>query len=377
MALGPFPTEASTPLFYGSDDAGSGTFSVRWTGLTCNFPQKVSAEYADAPGSAARSEDYLIPPEQRTPDMCQTSTPSCFREANISFAVTDDLGTEAGSEHFTINLSNPQGGSLDPPSSAPFVLVDADGPTRAGFDELEYSGSESTQLLAVAVWRAGAVAAESQVPYEVRPGTGAPVSDGDYLVTSANPLVFAAGERVKLITITLVNDKEPEPTESLELALGAPTGAALDTAAMTKTVSIDDNEESASPSSRLHHPRNGRTYSAAAYQLREIHVFTEDAGGSGVVRAELALRRALRGGRCEWYTGKRFRRGRCESERWLSMQSSSPDLFYRRIGELEPSVGGRISSYTAYARAVDGAGNVERELTRGRNENTFEVKPAR
>ena len=244
------------------------------------------------------------------------------------------------------------------------------------FDRLGYPGTESASTVGVAVWRAGPVTTPAEVPYELRPGPGDAASEADYAVSSPNPLVFAAGDRVEVITLSIVNDGIPESAEALEIALGEATSAEV-AEPSTKVVSIADNEESAAPSSRLHHPRNGRTYSAVAYQLREIHVFTQDAGGSGVVRADLALRRTLQGGRCQWYTGKRFRGGGCGSERWMSMQSSGPDLFYRHLGELQPSIGTRISSYTAYSRAMDGAGNVERDLTRGRNQNTFEVKPRR
>jgi hypothetical protein len=39
-----------------------------------------------------------------------------------------------------------------------------------------------------------------------------------------------------------------------------------------------------------------------------------------------------------------------------------------------PESVGAIASYRAYARAFDGAGNVERRFQRGRNANTFEVR---
>lgn len=378
MALGPFPEETSAPLFYGSDTSASGEFNVRWTGLSCGRDLRVDAEYADESGTATSPGDYVVPEGQRTPQVCESSTnsPGCPQEAEITFPVTNDLAPEQVTESFTIVLSNPMGGSLDPPSSAPFVLVDGDGATRVAFDELAYPGSESASTLAVAVWRAGPATAETQVPYEVRPATEEPATGADYAVTSSNPLVFAAGDRVEIITLAIVNDTIPEPTEGLELALGTPTGATPATPS-TKVLTITDNEESAKPESRLHHPRNGRTYAVGDYKLREIHVFTKDTGGSGVVRAELALRRTMRGGGCVWYTGKRFRRGRCGEERWLSMRSYGPGLFARRVSELEPSVGTWIASYTAYSRAVDGAGNVEGNLDRGRNANTFEVRAQR
>jgi hypothetical protein len=37
----------------------------------------------------------------------------------------------------------------------------------------------------------------------------------------------------------------------------------------------------------------------------------------------------------------------------------------------------RIKDYTAFSRAIDGAGNVEKEFNERRNANTFEVKRRR
>jgi hypothetical protein len=40
-------------------------------------------------------------------------------------------------------------------------------------------------------------------------------------------------------------------------------------------------------------------------------------------------------------------------------------------------VGTRIKDYTAFSRAIDGAGNVEKDFAEKRNANTFEVKRRR
>ena len=129
MALGPFPAEAptSTPLFFAADDAGSGTFSVRWTGLSCGRDLRVDAEYGDEPGTATSPDDYLMPDGQRTPQVCESSnnSPGCPQQAAVSFPLPSDLAPEQVTEDFAIVLSNPMGGSLDPPSTAAFVLVDA------------------------------------------------------------------------------------------------------------------------------------------------------------------------------------------------------------------------------------------------------------
>lgn len=378
MALGPFPDDAltTTPLFYASDDAGSGTFSVRWTGFSCGRDLRVDAEYSDTPGSATEPADYLVPQGQRTPQVCESSaiSPGCPSEATVSFPVTGDALVEQVTEELTIVLSNPGGGSLDLPSSAPFVLVDANGPARVAFDELPYSGSESYETLAVAVWRGGPTVGTTEVPYTTAPGANAPATaDADYSVTSPNPLVFGPGDRVELITLKVTNDELTEGDETVDLVLQTPNGALLDTPG-TKTVTIKDNEESIPPQSRFHHPRQGLRYRPDDFRIREIHVFTSDQGGSDVVSADIALRRNNENGRCAWWTGRKFKRGPCSDERWIPLHRYEPDFFYQRFDALRPSAGTSIEDYTAYARARDGAGNVEKILQRGRNANTFEIK---
>jgi hypothetical protein len=90
---------------------------------------------------------------------------------------------------------------------------------------------------------------------------------------------------------------------------------------------------------------------------------------------ELALRRKMMKGKCGWWNGKRFRRGDCSKPLWRTMKAYEPGKFYYyRIKALAPSVGTRIMNYTGYARAIDGAGNVESLLQPKRNRNTFEIR---
>jgi hypothetical protein len=104
-----------------------------------------------------------------------------------------------------------------------------------------------------------------------------------------------------------------------------------------------------------------------------VHIFTEDTGGAGVVASEFALRRNMKKGDCAWWSGRKFKKGGCDKERWLKTGQYEPDFFYIRVKELDPSVG-PIDTYTAYSRAIDGAKNLETSFEVGRNENTFEVK---
>jgi hypothetical protein len=242
-----------------------------------------------------------------------------------------------------------------------------------------YSRSETHATMTIPVWRAGPLAASTTVPYAVGPGPGTPATQGeDYTVISPNPLSFASGDLVEVITLSIVNDKLSEPEETAELTLQSPVGADLATPS-TKVVTIQDNEENVAPTSRFHHPRHRWRYKKSDYRIREFHVFAHDEeGGSGVVAAELALRRNLENGKCAWKAKKGWQKKDCQNRTWLPTKySPAGDLFYYRMKQLKSSVNTKIKSYTAFSRAIDGAGNVEKDFVKKRNDNTFEIKRTR
>src|SRR5919106_1035653 len=236
MSLGPFPADATPPVFYGADDQSSGSFKVRFTGLACGQAVAVSAEYSDSAGSAVEGVDYSMPPG-RTPNVCETG---CPKEQTVPFTILGD-GVEPVAESFTVGLSNPLGGSLDPPSNASFVVVDGDGSSRVGFDDLPYFQSESY-------------------------GT----------------LVVPGGDRVELIFLSVVNDKLSEGDETVQIDLQGASPS-------SKVVTIRDNEENVPPTSRIHHPRHKWRYRKGDYRIREVHVFSHDnPQGSGVTGTQVA-----------------------------------------------------------------------------------------
>jgi Calx-beta domain-containing protein len=368
MSLGPFSADATPPVFYGADAQSSGSFKVRFTGLACGQAVAVSAEYSDSAGSAVEGVDYSMP-SGRTPNVCETG---CPKEQTVPFTILGD-GVEPVAESFTITLGNPLGGSLDPPSNAPFVLVDGDGPNRVGFDDLPYFQSESYDTLVVPVWLAGP-ATGATVSYTVGagPGAGATPND-DFAVVSPNPLVFAGGDRVELITLSVVNDQLSEGEETVQIDL---QGAASPS---SKVVTIQDNEENVPPTSRIHHPRHKWRYRKGDYRIREVHVFSHDnPQGSGVTGTQFALRRNLENGDCVWLTKGGWQKKDCQNREWLDAAYDETGQLWRvRLKQLKSSVGTRIRNYTAYSRAIDGAGNVERTFKEKRNANTFEVKRSR
>jgi hypothetical protein len=175
-----------------------------------------------------------------------------------------------------------------------------------------------------------------------------------------------------MIPITLLNDSEIEGPENLTITLTSADGGTIEGGSKV-TFTLLDNEESNAPESKFHHPRNHWKYKPSDYRIREIHVFTQDNGGSGVVAANMGLRKNLATGGCQWWSGKKWKTRSCKKELWLKMGMYETDFFYIRMPELAPSYGA-IETYTAFSRAIDGAGNKEHRFEKGRNANTFDVK---
>jgi hypothetical protein len=371
-SLGGFPGEAVSRAFYYSTeppvDSTDAPFTIRMFGDDCSFPT-IRVDYSTGGGTALAGVDYAVTngTAEHVLQIHEEATQT------VSVPVHSDDAVEAVVEWTDIVLSNPSGARLTDPSTAPLFIIDTNGLTRVAFDGGAYSQSESVPGVRIPVFRAGPASESSSPSYSINPSGTSPATAGaDYTATSPGTVSFAPGERVKTIDFSVVNDDVAEPSETFTISLTGPEVVAPS----TTTFTILDNEESVAPRSKFHHPRHRWRYPYNDYRVREIHVFPNDEqGGSGVVQVELALRRKMMKGKCGWWNGKRFRRGDCSKPLWRTMKAYEPGKFYYyRIKALAPSVGTRIMNYTGFARAMDGAGNMESLLQPKRNRNTFEIK---
>lgn len=359
----------SAPLYWAAEDAGQKAFTVQMLDTSCDG-STVTVTYAVRDGSATTPFDYTFADSGQVSFVNQVGHPT-KAERNVS--ITDDPAPlDAAIEVATVVLTGMSGGTLVPPTSAPLIIVDDDGPAaRFSLFELPYEENETsgatTPAGGVPVFRAGDAAGAASISYTLSGGTATP--GADYQAETTGTLTFAAGDRVEVIPVQVVDDAAKETSETLNVAIDG-TGVEDPRSA---TFTITDNEESLAPSSTLHHPRQNWKYRASDYRLREIHIFTNDEGGAGVVESEFALRRNMSNKTCAWWTGKKFKKGKCSRQRWLNTDEYEPDFYFIRLNELSPSVGA-IKNYTAYSRAMDGAHNLETILEVGRNENTFEVE---
>ncbi len=360
------PEEASPshPFYLSAEDEGRGRFEVLGGAHVCN--ETASVRYATAGETATSGVDF-----NRRSGVADFTIVHLADPWVVRVPVHADGLAEAPLEWFRVSLSHPRNGSLRAPSSAPFYIVDVDGADRATLDGEPYDVEEFDGVVEIAVFRAGPAEETLSVPFTVSPSGQVPATPGeDYTVETVGPIAFGPGERLRFIRIALSADGVAESDETFVVSL---PDASPDAFAET-TVTIGGEIDVSPPRSRFHHPREGWSYDDEDYRIREIHVFTNDVGDSGVERMTLALRRNATGGGCAWWNGTRFAAGDCSEPRWLRMRAYEAGWFYYyRIDPLPPSAGSTIRNYTAFAQGVDTAGNVEEDFIDGRNRNTFEV----
>jgi hypothetical protein len=370
VSLGGFHPEAVSRGFYlvqePSSSPATTSFAIGAGGHSCG--EDVAVSYAASGGTATSGTDYELFPGTAQMNVPPHGSGGTQVEVTIN---PDTAEEQPVIEWAQIVLSNPQNAALFEPSSAPLFIIDDDGPARVGFEGDSYSQSETLTAVRIPVFRAGDVSGSTSVSYSVSPAPTNPATPGaDYHAAPQGTLNFAPTDRVEGIDLTIVNDQVSEASEGVVISL---TGDSVVAGNMTLT--ILDNEENVLPTSRFHHPRNKWRYNKADYRIREFHIFATDEGGSGVVAAEMALRRNLVNGKCAWKVKKGWQKKDCDNRTWLPTKYDDVgELFYYRVNQLKSSVGTKIKDYTAFARAIDGAGNVEKEFTKKRNMNTFEIR---
>jgi Calx-beta domain len=373
--LDAFTVNAGLQSFFATTESASPvTARIRNVGDDC-IGQLLTVAYATKDITATGNADYT-PASGQTPPLNDDPHPEDDLSAPTFYDVAIPVVADADQpvvESAQFGMSVPVGGAVIEPSSVPVYIVDDSGATRIGLDSYPYAQTESIADARVPVFRGGDASGVMGVSYSFAPGTQNPAAAGTDFLGTPGSVTFQAGERWALIPFTIVEDSGAEPPETLQISI---QGTGVVPTASTTTLTILDNEEAIAPSSKLHHPRHRWRYPYNDYRLREIHVFTKDElGGSGVVAVDLALRRKLLSGKCGWWNGKRFRAGDCSEKLWRRTKVYEPGYFYyARMKAIGPSVGTNVMNYTAYARAIDGAGNVESLLKLRRNRNTFEVK---
>ena len=117
-----------------------------------------------------------------------------------------------------------------------------DNDTGLKFEYSSYSVAEDAGSVLIGVVRGDDGKFPITVDYAT---TNATATAGQDYTETKGTLTFAAGEKVKLFTVPILNDSLKESNKSFRLALSNPTGGAVLGSQKTATVTIVDNDAGA------------------------------------------------------------------------------------------------------------------------------------
>lgn len=141
------------------------------------------------------------------------------------------------SETFRVTLSNPTGGAvLSTPTFVTVTITNTDQVVQ--FDSARYYAREEAEFVPISVTR-GESDSAATVDFTTSDGTAK--AGLDY-VGVTNTIQFGAGERLKRITVPILNDPLKESSETFQIRLSNPTGGAVLGSQTAATVTIADND---------------------------------------------------------------------------------------------------------------------------------------
>jgi len=217
-------------IYAESEDGGGASITVVRTGGSTGT---VTVPYTISDGTATAGSDYSGVSASLTFAAGVTSK-------SFQVAILQDIATE-DDETVNLSLGAPSAGALGTQNTAVLAIADDDAPGgRFRFLGLNFGAPEGGGYASIAVIRTGNTGAAATVNYATSNGTA--TAGSDYTAASGT-LSFAAGETVKVFTLTIADDLVDEPGgETVIMTLSTPTnGAVLGTPA-SATLTIADND---------------------------------------------------------------------------------------------------------------------------------------
>lgn len=357
--------------FFVATESGGGKFLVWRDGDNCTDGERTRVWYS-AHDITTDSGDLSLTPLGPVDLYAPIDTESGPNFRRVDVSVT---GAIVGVEKATVRIDKAEHSGQDIPSyifrSAPLYVLDTNGPAGFAFGEGQLRRSEGLTA-SIPVFRTGPVSASGSVQFEIEPLSATPGED--YTVPSSTTVNFSGTSRTANISIPLKTDGFKEGDEQFRVSLDA-GGTQTD---ITITIA-DTTLRDLRPKGRLHHPKNDFKYPQNYPWLNEIHIFTSsvDEVRAPVEKAQLAIRKRLKGGSCAWWSPTGFRRGSCDQQRWFGRGIKNPadNYFkYKLKQKLPVSVGSKskVADYKIWGRWYDREERVS-ILRKGRNMNRFEV----
>jgi polyhydroxybutyrate depolymerase len=210
-----------------SESAGTATLVVKRSGDT---NQTVTIDYATSDGTATNGIKYKAASGSLTFEPGVTNRTIAVQILNEGFV--------EGTKYFRVMLSNPSiGARLGAPFSATVPIADNDFGTQ--FQFAIYSVSEDAGAISIGIVRGDDGDLPVTLGFFTRDGSA--INGLDYTSTS-NILFFAAQERLKFVSIPILNNGAKGPSKTFQVVLTNPVGVTLG-AQSTTTVTIANSNQ--------------------------------------------------------------------------------------------------------------------------------------
>jgi hypothetical protein len=216
-------------------EGNSGTIPATFTvSLSAVSVQTVTVHYATSDGSATQPSDYAAGSGTLTFNPGETSK-------QVTVNVNGDTTVEPD-EAFHLDLTAPGNASLTDALGVGTIGNDdaaaPAAPTLAISDAtVNPEGNSATKNAGFTVTLSSASLSSVTVSYATSDGTA--TAPGDYTVTTGT-LTFSPGETSKTITVPVAGDTVPEPDETFNADLSAPSGATISDGHGVGTIVDDD-----------------------------------------------------------------------------------------------------------------------------------------
>ncbi|HUW84801.1 MAG TPA: Calx-beta domain-containing protein [Phycisphaerae bacterium] len=214
--------EVPPPSVQFDETASSGDESVTPALLTVSLSSSssdtVTVDYDVTGGTATGGVDYTLAAGTLTFDPGVTSQ-------DVPISIVDD-SEEESDETIEVTLSNPSNATLGSNTVHTYTILDNEGPPPSvQFEQTASSGDEDVTPALLAVSLSSSSSDTVTVDYDVTGGTA--TGGGVDYTLAAGTLIFDPGVTSQDIPISIVDDAEQEPDETIEVTLNNPSNATL------------------------------------------------------------------------------------------------------------------------------------------------------
>jgi len=232
-----------------NDDAANGVLDFSVTEITVTEGGGVTLTVERTGGSyGAVSVDYqtlnssAVAPDDYTAVSGTLDWPDGDTTTRSIMINTIDDATDEPAEEFDVLLSNPTGGASTGAGIAVVTLEDNDTgpPGTLRFSAVAATVGELSSFVTITVTRTEGASGPATVDFATQDDTAA--AGEDYVATSGTLSWDDFDSTAKVITIPLTDDAIDEPDETFFIILSNPTGASLDSAADSATITIIDDD---------------------------------------------------------------------------------------------------------------------------------------